>query len=213
LIRTAKALVEHRGDNPSPDPGEVTRLLAASADGSTTARDRLVAILFNELHSMARARMRGERAGHTLGATGLVNETYLRLFRYAQPDGEAAQPWANRAVFFSAAATAMRRILIEHARARKAAKRGGDVRPTSAPLHADAVAAAESMNPDDFLALDEAISRLEQVDHRAAEVVRLRFFAGQSIEEVAAILGTSDRTIKRDWQFARAWLHDVFDPS
>jgi RNA polymerase sigma factor (TIGR02999 family) len=203
-----------RSDNSSsPSPGEVTRLLAASAEGSADARDRLVAILFHELHAMARARMRGERVDHTLGATGLVNETWLRLFRYAQPDGEPSRPWANRAVFFAAAATAMRRILIEHARAKKAAKRGGGARPVTAPLHADAVEAAETMDPGDFLALDEAISRLEQVDTRAAEVVRLRFFAGQSNEEVAAILGTSERTIKRDWQFARAWLHDAFDPS
>ena len=192
-----------------PTPGEVTRLLEESAKGNVDARDRLVSILFGELHVMARNRMNDERADHTLGATALVNETFLRLFKYVEPDANPAEPWANRKSFFSAAAVAMRRILIEHARARKAQKRGGDLLHVAEPIYADAVEAASSMAPDQFLALDEAITALEQIDARAAEVVRLRFFAGQAVEEIASILGTSDRTVKRDWQFARAWLRDA----
>ena len=190
-------------------PGEVTRLLEESAAGNVEARDKLVSILFGELHVMARNRMNDERQNHTLGATALVNETFLRLFRHFEPDTSQAEHWVNRKSFFSAAAVAMRRILIEHARARKAQKRGGAVAHIAEPIYADAVEAASTMAPDQFLALDEAITALEQIDARAAEVVRLRFFAGQPIEEIASILGTSDRTVKRDWQFARAWLRDA----
>lgn len=212
-----------------PSPGEVTRLLDASRRGDPSARDRLVALLYAELHRMARSHMRGERAGHTLGATGLVNETFLRLFK--QPTNDAPEPppadpdpaptnpgpphqhtgplWSSRAAFFAAAAAAMRRVLVDHARARNAQKRGGRARP--AHIEADALAAADSLDPADFLALDDAISRLQHVDPRAAEVVRLRFFAGQDIRSVAQLRGVSERTVKRDWEFARAWLRQTLD--
>ncbi|MBZ0172381.1 MAG: sigma-70 family RNA polymerase sigma factor [Phycisphaerales bacterium] len=189
---------------PTNQEGEVTRLLGESAAGSRPARDRLVEIVYAELHAMARSRLRGERAGHTLDATALVNETYLRLFRVA---GESMPPpFPDRAAFFSASATAMRRILVDHARGKAAVKRGGPRSARGVRVSLDAIDAAETLDPQDLLSLDEAISRLEVVDERAARVVRLRFYAGQSVEAIAEMLGVSDRTIKRDWEFARAWL-------
>ncbi len=192
--------------------GEITRLLSDSAAGALDARDRLIAVVYQELHTMARARMRDERPGHTLGATALVSETYLRLFRVAGVDGPDQLPWADRAAFFGAAATAMRRILVDHARAKASQKRGGDAgRSASRRIALDAVEVVETLSPEEFLSLDEAISRLEQIDARAAQVVRLRFFAGQEIAAVAELLNVTDRTIKRDWEFARAWLMQALD--
>ncbi len=183
-------------------PGDVTRLLSASAGGDDTARDRLVELVYAEIHRIARRQMSGERANHTLGATGLVHETFLKLFRV--PPVDAGLVWSDRRAFFSAAATAMRRVLVDHARARNAEKRGGAARRTD--IEADALAAATAMEASDFFSLDEAISRLEGVDARAAEVVRLRFYSGLEIKEVAELLDVSDRTVRRDWEFARAWL-------
>jgi RNA polymerase sigma factor (TIGR02999 family) len=196
---------------PGPDRGDITRLLSESAEGSRSARDRLVEIVYDELHAMARSRLRGERADHTLGVTGLVNETYLRLFRVAGEDTQTSvgSGFADRAGFFSAAATAMRRVLIDHARSRAAVKRGGPRSERGSRVSQDALDAAETLDPEELLSLDEAISRLEQVDERAAMVVRLRFYAAQPIETIAQMLEVSDRTIKRDWEFARAWLRDA----
>ncbi len=193
---------------PNPMRGEeVTVLLAASASGEVEARDRLAGILHAELHAMAKARMRGERPDHTLGATALVNETFLRLFQTADHSDVASDlSWRDRHAFFAAAATAMRRILIDHARARATAKRGGSARPRTLVVEADAVVAAQSLEPGDFLALDEAMTRLSTVDDRAAEVTRLKFFAGLDSNEIAELLGVSSRTVKRDWDFAKAWL-------
>lgn len=197
-----------RGDDRQTDP-DLTSLLERSAAGDDEARDRLTSLVFAELHAMARSRMSGERRDHTLGATALVSETYLRLFRHAETGEDTPGPgWGDRRAFFSAAATAMRRILIDHARARESQKRGGRRPGGVLRIEADAVAAAESLEPSEFLSLDEAISRLEEIDERAAQVTRLRFFAGQSVESVAGLLGVSDRTVKRDWDFARAWLRD-----
>jgi RNA polymerase sigma factor (TIGR02999 family) len=140
--------------------------------------------------------MADERAGHTLSATALVHEAYLRL---ASRDGHDAK---GKAFFYAAAAQAMRRILIDHARRRGAAKRGGERR--GLPL--DVVELAIRDDPAEFLSLDEALLRLEERDGRAAEIVKLRFFAGLSEEETAAALGLTGRTVRRDWQFARAWL-------
>ncbi len=188
----------------TPDDGDVTRLLAASASGDVAARDRLAEVVYAEVHRMARGQMRGERPQHTLGATGLVHETFLKLFR--REGGAEEMVWRSRRAFFSAAATAMRRVLVDHARARNAEKRGGRASPIS--VEADALAAATVLHPGDFLSLDDAISRLEEVDPRAADVVRLRFYAGREIKEVAGLLEVSDRTVKRDWEFAKAWLFD-----
>lgn len=143
--------------------------------------------------------MATERVGHTLQATALVHEAYLRLV------GGADVQWANRAHFFGAAAEAMRRILIDHARAKQGPKRGGDRRK----LPLDVVDLAAIDDPEQILALDEAISRLEKEDADAARVVRLRFYAGLSIGETAKALETSASTVKREWSFARAFLFRV----
>lgn len=200
------------------DHGDVTRLLSASASGSPKARDRLVEILHKELHMMAKARMRSERIDHTLGATALVNETFLRLFRRgstasAEPSVDSAAlsalPWADRRAFFANAATVMRRVLIDHARARNSEKRSPNMRRGGIRVEADAVAAAQQLDPHDFIALNQAIDALIQVDARAAQVTRLRFFTGLNTAQIAELLEVSERTVKRDWRFARIWLHDA----
>lgn len=173
---------------------------------------------------MARSLMASERPDHTLGATAVVSEAYLRLFRAGRVDDDGAGSngpcgpngpmwpvWPDRGAFFAAAATAMRRVLIDHARARGTLKRGGPGRGVGQRVEADAVAAAASMEPADFLALDEAIQRLEHVDSRAAQVTRMRFFAGLDLDTVAQALEVSPRTAKRDWEFARAWLRRALD--
>src|SRR5262249_19377511 len=155
------------------------------------------------LLGIARRRMSAERHEHTLQATALVHEAYLRLLG----DDGAALAWSSRAHFFSAAAEAMRRILIEHARGRGRVKRGGGRK--RGPV--DVIDLASAENPEDILALDAAICRLEERDPQAARIVRLRFYAGLSVEEAAEALGISPRTVKRDWAFARAWLYEQLE--
>lgn len=163
------------------------------------------ALVYDELRSIAHARIRVERPGFTLQTTELVHEAYLRL---APANDEG---WAGRGHFFAAAAEAMRRILIERARARSRVKRGGDEagRPAlKVPLDLVEVAnLADDSEPETILALDAAIERLGAQDERVAQVVKLRFYAGLEVSEVAALIGTSPRTILRDWAFARAWLY------
>ncbi len=180
--------------------GDITRVLAELREaGREQALDRLVPLVYAELRAMAAAHLRNERAGHSLQATALVHEAYLRLA------GDELPAWSNRAHFFHAAAEAMRRILIEHARSRGRAKRGGKrVQVSLAGLDL-----AADHDPEEILALDDAICRLERQDPTAAEVVRLRFFAGLSVEETARALDLSERTVKREWAFARAWLYRV----
>lgn len=175
---------------------QVTRVLEALARDGAGDAQRLLALVYDELRSLARHRMNQESTDHTLNATGLVHEAYLRLVRHP------GSGWVNRAHFFHAAAEAMRRILIEHARAKRGAMRGGGRRR----LPLDVVELAAAGDSDEILALDEALSRLEQQDAGAAEVVRLRFYAGLSVEEVAAATNSSPRTVKREWAFARAYL-------
>jgi len=163
------------------------------------ALNRLFPAVYAELRAKARAHLRYERSDHTLQATALVHEAYLRLLGGAYPN------WNDRQHFFRAAAEAMRRILVEHARGRARVKRGGNpVRVTLTD-----VASLTQQDPAEVLALDAAIRRLEEQDPTAADIVRLRFFAGLSVEETAAMLDVSERTVKREWAFARAWLFNA----
>jgi RNA polymerase sigma factor (TIGR02999 family) len=172
----------------------VTDLLAASRRGDPTAFDRLLPLLYDELHDIAGRHMRSERPEHTLQPTALVHEAFLRL-------AGVDVAYEDRAHFIRAASQAMRRVLVDHARARNAAKRGGNVRVTLdeglAP-HDDGVV--------DLLVLEDALDRLAEAEPRWARVVELRFFGGLEVAETAAALGISTATAKRDWQFARAWL-------
>jgi len=175
----------------------ITRMLRAASQGDSAAAAAVFTQVYHELHAIAERHMRGERRNHTLGATALVHEVYVRLL------GGDALPLPDRAGFFHAAAEAMRRILIEHARKRGRQKRGGGRRRI--PL--DVVDLTSDEHVGEILAVDETIRRLEEKDAQAAEVVRLRFFAGLSVEEVAAMLTSSPRTVAREWAYARAWLY------
>ena len=176
---------------------EATRILSAIEQGDASAAEQLLPIVYEELRKLAAQRLAHESPGQTLQATALVHEAYLRL------GGGESLSWANRRHFFRAAAEAMRRILIEHARKRGRAKRGGHLTRVSL----DALELAVGENSGSFLVLDEAIRRLSEHDDRAAEVVRLRFFAGLNIEQTAKVLDVSPMTVKREWKFARVWLY------
>ena len=177
-------------------PAEITVLLKAWSGGDQSALSRLTTLVYRELHQMARRYMKDERAANTLQATALVNEVYLRLVDVQKIE------WQHRAQFFGLAAQLMRRILIDAARTRGAGKRGGGVLRVDldeAPLLAP--------EPDDFiLALDAALESLARLAPRQARVVELRYFGGLSEEETAEVTQSSRRTVRRDWQFARAWL-------
>lgn len=176
----------------------MTRLLRA--DEAESRREELYGLVYDELHAIARGRMRAERAGHTLQATALVNEAYLRLV--ADQDME----WKGRRHFYAAAAEAMRRILVDHARKVRSKKRGGDqLRVT---LGAGDVAA--ELDLEQVLGVHEALGRLERDDPLAAEVTRLRFFSGLSVEETAEALDISVRTLQREWAYARARLVELW---
>lgn len=178
--------------------GDITRILSdVRGSDRADALNRLVPAVYAELRAAARAHLRNERPDHTLRATALVHEVYLRLLKGNYPS------WNDRQHFFRAAGEAMRRILVEHARNRARVKRGGN--PVRMPL--SDVSLATEHDPHEVLALDEAIRRLEQRDPTAADIVRLRFFAGLSVEETAQVLDVSERTVKREWAFARAWLY------
>lgn len=181
---------------------QVTRLLGEVAAGDPAAPTALYQLVYDQLRAIAGKRMTANRRDHTLQATALVNEACIRLLRQPGPQ------WDNRKHFFRAAALAMRQILIDHARARNADKRGGRAAALSISNIADLAA---SDNSAGFLALDEAISRLEQVDAMAAQIVQLRFFTGLEPELVAETLGISERTARRSWAFARGWLRDALE--
>lgn len=189
-------------DPPPADdqPADVTQLLLAWGEGDRAAEDDLLPAVYAELHRQAARAMRREHAGHTLQATALVHEAYLRLI-----DQRRVQ-WRNRAQFFGIAAQLMRRILVDHARQRLAAKRGGgaaQVTLGSADGDAGAPAGADAL---DVLALHDALERLAALDHDQARLVELRYFGGMSIDETAEALGVSPATVKREWATARAWL-------
>jgi RNA polymerase sigma factor (TIGR02999 family) len=175
--------------------GSVTELLLAWRSGDEPALARLTPLVHQELQRIARRCLRNERQGHTLQATALVNEAYLRLVDTRQVD------WQNRAHFLAMAARLMRRVLVEAARARQAQKRGGSaIRLTLT----DALATSDRGR--DLVALDDALSELAGIDPRRSQVVELRFFGGLTVEETAAVLAVSPETVMRDWKLARAWL-------
>ena len=182
--------------NEEQDPKPVTEWLLAWGEGDEAAREQLVAALYQELHRRARACMQGERAGHTLQATALVHEVYLRMV------DQNRVVWKNRSQFFGVAAQMMRRILVDHARGRKAVKRDGGVRLSIDDV--DLPAAPDEQV--DLVLLDAALLDLAALDPRQARVVELRYFAALSIEETAAVLELSPATVKREWTSARAWL-------
>lgn len=180
-----------------PPSGEITRLLGEVRAGKKDAQTQLLTLVYDELRRIAASYLRKERPDHTLQPTALVHEAYLRLVEQKE------QNWENRAHFLGIAAHLMREILVDYARKRIAAKRGGREKPL--PLENLPVAAPQ--RPEDLIALDEALARLEEFDQRQSRIVELRFFAGMTEEEIGHLLGLSVRTIKRDWNVARAWLH------
>jgi RNA polymerase sigma factor (TIGR02999 family) len=175
---------------------EVQRLLAGVRSGDVAARDRLYSLVYDDLRRIARHHLRGRVTG-TLGTTAMVNEAYLRLA------GAEAARWNDRVHFFSVASTAMRQILVDHARRKLAAKRGGGALVEAL----DEERVGDESRLLDLLALDEAVDRLRALSDRLARVVELRFFGGLSVEETAEALGVADRTVKRDWRKARSVLH------
>ncbi len=180
-----------------PPKEEVTQLLIAYGQGDRQALDRLLPVVYSELHGIAARQMRRERADHTLNATALVHEAYLKLMDQNQIS------WQNRAHFFAIAARAMRQVLISYARKHNAEKRGGGTPNTL--LDGKEISLGE--RADELLALDEALTHLAGFDERLAQVVEYRFFGGLTIEETAALLDVSTMTVKRDWNKAKAWLY------
>ena len=182
---------------PTLSPQEVTQLLAAWGNGDPSARDKLFPLVHAELRRIARRQMSHERPGHTLQATALVNEAYLKLA------GHEGVEWQNRAHFFGVCAQVMRHILIDHARAHARDKRGGGAVQVS--LEDAVVIIGEP--PEHLLALDEALKTLERVDPQKGKLVELRYFGGLSIEETAEVLNISPRTVRREWRRSKAWLY------
>jgi RNA polymerase sigma factor (TIGR02999 family) len=179
------------------EPENVTRLLADLRDGRLDAAPQLIPLVYDELHRLAHRQMRHERPDHTLQATALVHEAYLRLVNQPQ------RTWQNRAHFIAVGAQVMRRILVDYARARRTSKRGNA--PQKVPLEEPLLFTKEQS--DELVSLDEALERLAQFDERQSRIVELRFFGGLTVEETAEALGISSKTVNRDWAVARAWLH------
>ncbi len=182
---------------------EVTRILAAIERGDVRAVDELFPLVYQELRQLAAQRFSKELPGQTLQATALVHEAYLRLV------GSEEQRWSGRHHFFSAAAEAMRRILIENARRKKRIRHGGGWKR----VNLDAADVASEMPSDDLIALDEALEKLSNEDKVSAELIKLRFFAGLTMEQAAEILGIPHRTADRNWAYARAWLYKEINKS
>ena len=184
-------------------PGEITQLLIDLRTGKRDAEAKLIPLVYAELRQLAAHYLRGERADHTLQPTALVHEAYIRLTKLHDID------WQSRSHFFATAATIMRRILVDHARAQRADKREA--------LHnafsLEDVLIVSPARSSDLIALDEALKKLAELDVRRSKIVELRFFGGLSEEETGAVLGVSSRTVKRDWRIAKAWLYDELHPS
>ena len=179
------------------DAGEVTRLLGAARAGDKAAEARLLEVVYPELRRIARRHLRGERSGHTLQPTALVNEAYLQLTNQLDKD------WQGRSHFFAIAAQLMRRILVDYARHKKAAKRDGGRQQVEL---SDELAVSDD-RLEEIIDVDSALRRLAEFDPRRATVVELRFFGGMTESEVGEVLNVAPRTVRRDWNLARAWLH------
>ncbi len=177
---------------------DVTRILSAIDQGDPLAAEQLFPLVYDELRKLAAAKLAREKPGQTLQATALVHEAYVRLV-----DVDQAQQWDSRGHFFAAAAEAMRRILVDHARKKGSAKRGG----TFKRVDIDAVDLATKAAPDQLLAIDDALAKLAREDPSAAKLVELRYFAGLTVDEAGKALGMSTATAYRHWNYARAWLH------
>jgi len=182
---------------PSSPRQEVTQLLVEWRGGDQRALERLFPLVQPELHRLAHHYMRGERAGHTLQTTAILNEAYLRLVDDTTP------PWQNRTHFVAAAARLMRRIMVDHARERQSLKRGGG----ALKITLDEAALVTESRSDELLALDEALETLAAQDPRKSQIVELRYFGGLTVEETAEFLDTSPRTVQREWTMAKAWLY------
>lgn len=191
-------------------PSDVLTILLNDQDDASRRVHRLLPLVYEQLRASAQQRMAAERAGHTLGRTALVHEAYLKLI------GPREIPWQNRAHFYAAAAEAMRQVLLDHAKARGRLKRGGEQAWERLSLDdaatLDAPAGTPEQEQHDFVALDAAMCRLEQRDPRIAQVVRLKYYAGLEIAQVALVMGVSERTVKNDWTFAKAWLERELRP-
>ena len=177
-------------------PQEISQLLEQSSNGNKAALDALMPMVYEELRRLARHYMRRERAGQTLQTTALVNEAYVRLVGYKMD-------WQSRAHFIAIAAQAMRRILIERARKHRSVKRGGDAQKVSL----DDTATVSPQRVEEMLAVENALTRLEELDPRRGRIVELRFYGGLNVDETAHVLGISSPTVKREWRAAKAWLH------
>jgi RNA polymerase sigma-70 factor, ECF subfamily len=192
---TGRTRADVEGYTRPVEPQAVTVLLRAWQAGDRAALDQLMPIVYAQLHRLAASRMQGERAGHTLSPTALVSEAFLRL-------AEARPNWSDRVHFFAVAARTMRRILVDHARGRSAAKRGGRERASSFD---EALVVCE--RPEELIALDDALTALAAVDERKARVIELRYFAGMDQKEIAAVVGVHVNTVARDLRLGEAWIH------
>ena len=186
-----------------PNQHEITQLLAEWSDGNQSALDELYPLVYDELHRLARRYMSREKQGHTLQTTALINEAYVRLV------DQRNVHWANRSHFFAISAQIMRRILIDHARRHAYAKRGGGAQQVSLDEAATVTRAAGA----ELIRLDEALKSLAEMDPRRSQVVELRYFGGLNNEEIAGVLNISENTVTRDWNMARAWLHQQLSES
>jgi RNA polymerase sigma-70 factor (ECF subfamily) len=184
-----------------PNAGQITQLLQAMRNGDDSAAGHLLPLVYGELHRLAKSYMRRERQEHTLQATALINEAYLRLIC----DGA---DWKNREHFIGVAAQVMRRVLVDYARAHHAERRSGGLQRVE--IHDELAVSPERLG--EVMALDEALVRLEEKNARQAKVVELRYFGGLSVEQIAAILGIAPRSVKRDWSLARIWLFKNLRP-
>jgi RNA polymerase sigma-70 factor, ECF subfamily len=188
---------KHGGTSVERAQDEVTTLLQRLSSGDSAAMAQILPLLYDTLHDLAAGYLRNERPDHTLQPTALVNEAYLKLVDQTRVD------WQSRSHFIAIAATAMRRILVDHARGKSRKKRAADGVRVALPAHA---AVASDANPLDLVDLDAALDRLGAIDPRKVQVIEMRFFAGLSIEQTAEALEISPATVKRDWEFARLWL-------